>query len=340
MRRLWVILTLVVCAEVPANESCFASKVIQDLIETSEELDDCFSSDDDKCKLKKKSPDVQANLNSSRLAPLNRKLGDMFMDRATGTVTVTFPNGDMFSASAEKISRCHVITSAHLIFADGNVPVASKDYALRFRSGQSCDTSKAWETEASAKLYFAMLTAADYDCKDAACSHRLFRGHTDLVLLKLEHFDKIDRSFFSLSSIRPKFFTHGQKINCFGYTPSVNKANLSDAESRMYLWFQKDARMFGDDNGRSHKGVLTNAVTRKGMSGGGCVMPTNARELVGVFSKDNKGGGNPAIYVTPSNIASHAPNYLSSFHELSERYMRTTGKRLDNLDRECDAPSP
>ena len=334
MRAVCVYLTLALCTEAFANDSCFFSTKIQDLIETSKELDECFSSADDICKLKKKSPDIQAKLNKSRLVPMNRKLGDAFMDRATGTVHVKFASGDVYFASGEKISRCHVITSAHLIFGDGDVPLTSKNYTVKFKSGQSCDTSIPWEREVSATPHFSMLTTADYACIDEPCTRRSFRGISDLVILKLDRFDENDRSFFTLNTTFP---AQGQTISCFGYTGSINRTDFTSEEALMYLWSQKDARMLGD-SGR-HKGVLTNAESRKGMSGGGCVSPANARELVGVFTKDNKGLGNAAIDITENNVITHAPNYLSIFYELSNRYTKVTGKKLDNLDRECAAAS-
>ena len=118
MKRATLLLFLI-CANVHSNESCFSTnRTILELIKSSQELDECFASDKDPCNLKKKSVDFQAAINSSRLIPMNRMPGDKFMNRTTGVVSIEFATrkgehgGERFVGSAQKISRCHVITSA------------------------------------------------------------------------------------------------------------------------------------------------------------------------------------------------------------------------------------
>lgn len=349
MKRVTLLLFLI-CANVHSNESCFSTnRTILELIKSSQELDECFASDKDPCNLKKKSVDFQAAINSSRLIPMNRMPGDKFMNRTTGVVSIEFATrkgehgGERFVGSAQKISRCHVITSAHLLYANGDFPVESGNYSLVFRTGQTCNAGQPFENEVKVSLFFKMIDAkqGDFDCKSEnnthPCQRRLFRGSSDLVILRLDSFDKNDHSYFHLDTSTPSLTEGGQRINCWGFTASIGLDNITQDQSRMYLWTQKDARMYGDNIGKSFDGVLTNAVARKGMSGGGCADSSNPRMLVGLYANDNKSGGDAAIYIDPNNVFSHHPNYLAPFHKLAERYAKATGgKRLSELDSQCD----
>ncbi len=347
MKRAIVLIALI-SANAHSNESCFSTKAIVDLIGSSEELDECFSSDSDPCKLKTKSVDFQANVNSTRLIPMNRKVGDGFMDRATGVVSVKFGKFDgkdsskQFSASAQKISRCHIIAPSHLLYTDGELPINSTNFSITFKNGQSCNIDKPFENEVSASVIFKMTDKArgDFGCRTQnnyqECESRIFRGSSDLVILKLKTFNKNDKSFFKLNTQVPTSKVGGQRINCWGYTPKSGLENMTPDESLMYMWSQKDARMFGDKNGKSFKGVMTSAIARKGMSGGGCVDANDPKVLVGMFTNDNKGGGDAGININPEDELSHHPNYLAAFHKLAERYAEVNGgKQLSELDSQC-----
>lgn len=347
MKRAIVLIALI-SANAHSNESCFSTKAIVDLIGSSEELDECFADDKDPCNLRKKSVDFQANVNSSRLIPMNRMAGDKFMNRTTGEVSVKFGtyNGidseQQFSASAQKISRCHIIAPAHLLYTDGELPIDSTNFSITFKNGQSCNIDKPFENEVSASVIFKMTDKArgDFRCKSQnnyqECESRIFRGSRDLVILKLKTFNKNDKSFFKLNTQVPTSKVGGQRINCWGYTSQIGIENMTTQQSRMFLWSQKDARMFGDKNGKSFNGVMTSAIARKGISGGGCVDANDPKILVGMFANDNKGGGDAGININPEDELSHHPNYLSVFHKLSERYSETTnGKKLEDLDSEC-----
>ena len=344
-----VILLVLISANAHSTESCFSNnKAILELIRASEELDECFATDKDPCKLKKKSIDFQANVNSSRLIPLNRMAGDKFMNRTTGVISVKFGKYDgvnsekQFAGSAQKISRCHIIAPAHLIYTDGDFPLESRNFSLTFKTGQTCDIKYPFENEVKASLFFKMTDKkrGDFGCKSEtynhACEKRLFRGSSDVVILKLDSFDKNDDSYFRLDTSTPIFKEGGQRINCWGYTSKIGLENVTSDESRMYLWTHKDARKYGDNLGKSFDGVLTNAVSRKGMSGGGCADSDNPRVLVGLYVNDNKSGGDAGIYINPNDVFYAHPNYLAAFHKLAERYAETNaGKRLSDLDLQC-----
>ena len=347
MKRATLLLFLI-CANVHSNESCFSTKAIVDLIGSSEDLDECFASDKDPCELKKVSIDSQAKVNSLRLIPMNRMNGDKFMNRTTGKVSIAFGkyNGkdseQQFSASAQKISRCHIIAPAHLIYTDGDFPLESRNFSLTFSTGQTCNTKYPFETEVKASLFFKMTdrTRGDWGCKSyhdnsRDCKHRVFRGNSDLVILKLDAFDEKDHSYFRLDTSTPRLMEGGERINCWGYT-TIGLKNMPPDESRMYMWTHKDARMYGDNLGKSFNGVFTNAVSRKGMSGGGCAHPDNPRLMVGLYVNDNKGDGNSGIHINPNDEFSHHPNYLAAFHKLTERYTEANaGKQLVDLDSQC-----
>ena len=72
------------------------------------------------------------------------------------------------------------------------------------------------------------------------------------------------------------------------------------------------------------------------MSGGGCSIATNPRQLVGVFANDNRVDGQSAFEVAPEKPHTDSANYLSTFHKLAERYQAETGKKISDLNSECE----
>ena len=341
MKALMVILTLILTGEVYASNSCFSNQEIVDLIKASKALDKCFASDDNNCKFKEKTIEEQKARNARRLIPLDRTLDGGFMDRTTGMVSAEFATeGYMVTATAQKISRCHIITSAHLLFADGKVSTQAKT-SINFKTGQTCDSNNPFAIKTSASVLFKMTKEKiDFDCdrfdKYGGCERRKFYGHSDLVILKLDNYDKKDKSFFTLNTSNPSNHPIGQRVNCWGFPGHNENIKLTAPQSKMLLWSQKDAQIFGDLDGQSAYGVLTNAIAYHGMSGGGCVVQSNPRELVGLIANENSANGKSAINVQPSTATTDGANYLSAFHELDKRYTSETGKKLSDLDKECD----
>lgn len=331
MKTFLTILILILSQPVVANNSCFDDPEVKELIRVSKALDKCFDGTASCSDVSQKTIEEQKERNVLRLIPFDRKQDDL-MNKATGIVSVGLYPGQQGLATGQKISRCHIVTSAHLLYSDGKLPI--EDYRIKFHSGQTCDVEHPFASTVSGKVVFKMMQkGTDYKCQGVdrygKCEKRLIDAHSDLVIIKLDKFDRNDRAFFTLNSKKPSSFVSGQKVNCWGYPGHKNKNTL--------LWTQKDAQIFTGEGFESDLGIYTNAIAYKGMSGGGCVIATNPGELVGAFSNNNGVTGHSAISLNPKIIVEQSPNHLSGFHRLHERYSQAHGgKKLSNLDAECD----
>ncbi|GEM_PF-2911245 len=346
MKALTLIITMILAQQVFANNSCFDTQAVKDLIEASEELDECFKNDASKCKsdIGKLSVEAQREVNSQRLIPYDRSKNEL-MNKATGAVSAQFTDGTS-AASGQKISSCHIITSAHLLYGSTDIPVDSQDkpalkdsehFDVNFHSGQTCD-SEMFENKAGAQVFFKMTKEnTDFVCEkkdlNGNCLSRRFYGKSDLVILKLKNYDKKDNNFFKLKTTQITTSSSGNRVNCWGYPEYNNQTKLSKTISDRVLWHQKDAKIFA---GETAKGVLTNAISYPGMSGGGCVSEAKPNELVGVFADKNSATGHAAVDVSARTADVKGANYISSFQNLAERYKQSTGKDIADLDSECE----
>lgn len=348
MRVLIVILLVMSAQKVSANNSCFASQKIREMVEASSEIDSCFKGSINTCGVERLSPRQQQATNSRRLIPYDRS-ADKFINIASGAVFVKFGkyNGDLSESetqgSGQKISSCHILTSAHLVYSDAKFPLNSTNYKISFRSGQTCDGHQPFEKTADAEVVFKMIKDGDFVCDKTddkgVCNHRLFLGHSDLIILKLRKGSYVkDRNYFSLNTNKPSEHNLGQRVNCWGFPGHNENIPIDESQSDLVLWHQKGAQIFGDRNGNSKLGTLTSAISYKGMSGGGCSTDVNSKELIGLFSKGNKLGGKPVFNVAPNSEFSHTANYLSSFHVIADRYKKEHkfNKTLSNLEEACD----
>ncbi len=351
MKFLILIITLTLSQNVIADSSCFDNSSVQNLMAISAKFDKCFTGKENGCAFDEMTPKEQIIQNSKRLVPYDRKEGTL-MDEATGAVTVKFGNyagqdsGREYSASGQKISSCHVITSAHLLYQDPNFSMNSENMNVSFKSGQSCDSDEQFKKEAPAKVVFKMdrSTAVngespDYFCGqyggDRKCITREFYGRTDLVIIKLAkgHYTKGDKHF-TLDTSAP--INEPQRVDCWGYPEYTENLRLPEAIANKLLWMQKGAQVFGDNDGQSVNGVRTNATSYKGMSGGGCIRPSNPTVLVGLMANDNKSSGKAAFKVTPADPAAKTANYLSPFNRLAKRYKELNKKDISTLESECE----
>lgn len=268
------------------------------------------------------------------------------MNDGTGAVSAELKSGLVPAASGQKISSCHIITSAHLLFKKGDIPVDSQDlpvlkdsesFDINFHTGQTCD-SRLFDKSVGAQVFFKMTDSRrDFICgrKDASgnCRDRRFYGKSDLVILKLKNYDKTDKNFFKLKTTPMAISAAGDRVNCWGYPGHNNQIKLPQVISDKLLWFQKDAKIF---SGSNQRGVLTNATAYPGMSGGGCSTSANPKELVGVFAAKNSMSGHSAVEVTAKTVDTKSANFLSSFQHLAERYKQATHKDIADLDSECE----
>lgn len=347
MKTVLTILILILSQQVAANNSCFDDSEIKDLIKMSRALDKCFDGKSRCSDVSQLTIEEQKERNLLRLVPFDRTQDDL-MNKATGVVSVTFGNydgkysGQQGLATGQKISRCHILTSAHLLYSDGSFPIESENFKIKFRSGQTCDVKHPFASTVSGKVVFKMMQkGTDYKCQSVdrygKCEKRLIDAHSDLVIIKLDKFDRTDRNFFTVNSKKPSDLISGQKVNCWGYPGHNSKIRLSEEKSDMLLWAQKDAQIFTGEGFESELGTHTNAIAYKGMSGGGCIVATHPRELVGAFSNNNGINGHSAIALDPEFITEQGANYLSGFHKLHKRYSQAHGgKKLSDLDMECD----
>lgn len=327
-----------------AGNTCLKDDLVQQIVANSADLDECFDDDVNDCLIGKMSSEEQRKLNSKRLIPVDRS-SSRLMNNATGAVSVHFPD-EVQAATGEKISRCHIITSAHLLYESTKISVDSNDLPskaeqqklkIRFHSGQTCD-NKLFDSSAESQLYFKMTKQGlDFICdkKDNAdfCLERRFFGKSDLVILKLLEYNRADRTYFRLITDPLRIPLAGQRVDCWGYPEYNNQIKLPKALSDQVLWYQKSAKIFW---GNYDRGTLTNAIAYPGMSGGGCALQSSPDQLVGIFAAKNSATGHSAILITAQNADKMSANFISPFQTLSERYSAATGKSLERLDEECD----
>ncbi len=344
MKALTLIITMILTQQVFANNSCFDTQAVKELIEASEKLNDCFSKDVNDCEIDKMPVELQRKVNNKRLVPFDRTKNEL-MNNATGLVSADF-GGDSFSGSGQKISSCHIITSAHLLYSSTEVSVDAQDkpvlrnsdeFDVNFHSGQTCD-SRYFQSKVGAQVFFKMTQEGkDFTCgrynNAGKCIERNFFGKSDLVILKLKNYNKSDKNFFKLKTTPLAISNTGDRVNCWGYPGYNSQIKLTKEMSDKMLWFQKDAKIFP---GKSDKGILTNAIAYPGMSGGGCAMTSNPRELVGLFAERNSASGSAAVEVSVRTAETNSANFLSPFQNLAERYKHSTGKDIADLDKECE----
>jgi hypothetical protein len=345
MKSIFFLLTIAVGSSSLATDACFNDPSIQKLIQESSEIDECFDRDNSQCAklIPKMSIKDQRELNSQRLVPVDRSRNQL-MNVATGTVAF-FRGSEVVAASGAKISRCHVITSAHLLYGNPSIYASPEDFPstkeqddlkLAFYSGQTCD-ARLFSSKVGARLTFKMTReGVDFVCdkKDTKgiCIERRFNGRSDLVILRLDDYSKLDNNYFRLRQDPKNIPESGFLVNCWGYPEYNQYIKLDKNLSNQVLWYQKNARIFPWQYDR---GLVTNATAYPGMSGGGCVDSMDQQQLLGVFADKNSVSGHAAILISETTVDKHAANFLSSFFQLASRYKAATGKDIQRLDEEC-----
>ncbi len=344
MKALTTILILILTSK--ASASCFDSLPVKEIIAASDSINNCFENDDDQCDLSNETPASQKSINSKRLIPIDRSKSE-FLNNATGIVEAKFENyggvdsGNTYASSTAKISRCHIVTSAHLLYTDGLVPIEKSSFQIMFKSGQTCDPSKPFQNQGiPANVYFNLAKInVDFKCsilRDGKCIERAFLGKSDLVILRLDpkKVDKNDRNYYTVNTSSPetlvnrKLYPKGQRVNCWGYPGYTPDLRLPKATADLLLWGQKDARIYGV----SEHGIVTNSTVYKGMSGGGCTLADSPTELVGLNANDNRANGKALI--TTDTVKDS--NFLSGFQNLDERLFAEKGIHISDLDKQCD----
>ena len=165
------------------------------------------------------------------------------------------------------------------------------------------------------------------------CRERRFHGKSDIVILKLKDYDKSNRHFFQVRTSPVLIPEQGARVSCGGFPGFNNVLGLPKVLSDQVLWHQLNAKIFP---GTDDRGVLTNAIALPGMSGGGCVLGSASQELIGIYSKKNSLQGISAVLGSAETADERSLNFLSPLDHLAERYRAATGKRIEDLDKECD----
>jgi hypothetical protein len=337
-------------------DACFKDPRVQVLIDESKRIDDCFASDQDHCwsLIPKMSVEMQRRFNAQRLIPFDRSKDALF-EHAVGKVTAEFAAGKDGSSkpgtvtgTGQRISRCHVLTSAHLFYKSTSEPVSKTDLPLlresdyldiRFHFGQTCDGYGGHgRHSASGHILFQMSRdGGDFVCdrqdNPNRCIDRRFGGKSDIVILRLKDYDKYNRNFFQVRTSTVLIPEQGARVSCWGFPGYNNQIKLPKALSDQLLWQQLNAKIFP---GSYDRGVLTNAIAYLGMSGGGCVLTAAPTELIGIYAAKNSLTGNAAILGSAQTADERSLNFLSPLNHLAERYRAATGKRIEDLDKECD----
>ncbi len=335
-------------------DACFADPQVQELIERSKKIDDCFASDQNDCLVDKMSVERQRKFNAKRLIPFDRSKNALF-DQAIGVVTANTAEATGTSSGAgirggtatgQRISRCHVLTSAHLFYTDTRErvsgvelppPAESDHFNIRFHFGQTCDAQLA-RNHVRGHIVFRMTRdKQDFVCdrwaNDNKCLKRRFFGKSDAVIVKLKDYDKSNRQYFNVRSSPVSIPASGSRVSCWGFPGYNNQIKLDEALSVQLLWHQLNAKIFP---GRYDRGILTNAIAYPGMSGGGCVMGSAPQELIGIYAAKNSATGHAAILASAQTADERSLNFLTPLDHLAERYRAATGKRIEDLDKECD----
>jgi len=325
------------------SDACFKDPQVQALIEQSKEIDECFASDQNKCLIEKMTVEEQREFNAQRLIPFDRSKNALF-DQAVGVVTANFSvAGHRSSADAtgQLISRCHVLTSAHLFYRETSERVSgvelppkaeSDHFNIRFHFGQTCDANLASHHTQGHILFRMTRDKQDFACR-WGCDERHFYGKSDAVILKLKDYDKRNRQFFNVRSTPVSIPQVGSRVSCWGFPGYNNQIKLPKALSDQLLWYQLNAKIFPGSNAR---GILTNSIAYPGMSGGGCALATAPQELIGIYADSSSATGHAVIMAPAQTADARNLNFLTPLDHLAERYRAATGKRIEDLDKECD----
>jgi hypothetical protein len=245
-----------------ASDACFQNPKIQGLINASKELDSCFVDiSSDPCGLKLLTIEEQRDVNSQRLVPLNR-IEQPFFNDAVGIIS-TDVHEKTPVATAQRVSSCHLITSAHLFYKDGSVPVSPQEVPVPsdhvsayFHFGQTCSAVRTRESTSARVIFKMTREGIDFVCdgKDSSgiCVRRHFYGKSDIVILRVEDGGRSNNYFDIAPSValNPR---QGANVNCWGFPSHNQYLNLDKNLSNMLLWHQKKcSNILWGERARAH----------------------------------------------------------------------------------------
>lgn len=333
------------------------------LIEAAAEVKAMVEKDDDYLKIGDKfSSKAQKGINSAALEPINFSEEKHRLDYHTlGNIEVETKDVDgsrgFFTGSAIKIGKRCVLTTAHSLYASGFQEMQSSNQGefignIAFAIGSGKDTKRH-----KASVFFQMTKegidfkreeykeVANIDGKliEKIIRKRVFKGHHDMILLRLENYS--DQYFKKTFPVNPKKLFKGvdeevgKKISCHGSPVHMTSRTYGSCKGSDFKWKQENARVFADDTISKH-GVYTNAVTSEGMSGGPCYLNDNPEKVFALISnayaRDHKNNLKlPNVKFNTFNYESGNVRYVGMLHVLDERLKAELGYGLDKISENC-----
>lgn len=340
-----MILTLIL-TQVSKVNACdgISEPAIQKVIAAAKSIEDFYVEDSEyRSNTSEISIDTQKKMSAASMVPINFSEQKHKLDYySLGNITYkTKMNGQDYniSGSAVKIGKRCVLTSAHTLYGNLSQSISPNnngqfDKQITFTRGNN-DASNTF----NASVFFQMTTSSDYKIEN---NKRVFKGHNDLVILKL---DRGDDYYKKVKVVSPEEIQNGmdievgKKISCHG-SPSyqVNK-KYGSCKGSDFRWKQENARIFEDDVYES--GLITNLASTPGMSGGPCYMNESPDNVFAVVSNGFHGSDlahpiMPNVKFEGQNYATGDARYLSLLHVLDKRMKSELGYGLDQITDKCN----
>lgn len=346
MKTLLIILIIIQVLNTQSRACDYNNEVIRRVITLADEVQNLLGDDSRYVKISEDyTSEIQKIKASRAMKPIDPESSIKEIEYKTvGNVTVLGDNGRLVgNGTGVKIGRSCVLTSAHILFESPEVPVDNSEFnefqgKIKFARGGNSKLGSV-----NAKVLFKMTDEnVDFQIgKDSkGMEKRVFKGHNDLVILKLE---KADNNFKKVAVRTPESFHSlnpemGEKITCQGLPSHVVEKTYGNCPGNNFLWEQKNARIFKN---HSKYGLSTNLASSEGMSGGSCSLNNKPDEVFAVvsngFSRDKKENLiMPNLKFSDGNIENGAARYLSLFHVLNQRMIRELGYGLDRIVENCN----
>lgn len=337
------------------------NEALKSVIETAVEVKAMVENDDDYLKFGDTfSSKVQKEINSHALEPINFNEVKHRLDYHTlGNVEIETKDYDgssiLVTGSAIKVGKSCVLTTAHTFYGSGFQETQSSNQGkfnenIAFVIGSGKDAKKH-----KASVFFQMtkegidfktenyreITIADGT--ERIVRKRVFKGHHDLILLRLENYS--DQYFKKTLPINPKKLFNGvdeevgKKISCHGSPVHMTSKIYGSCKGSDFKWKQENARVFADDTNSMH-GVYTNTAFSEGMSGGPCYLNDNPEKVFALISnsygRDHKGNLElPVVKFNTFNYKAGNVRYVGMLHVLDERLKAELGYGLDKISENC-----
>lgn len=347
MKAIILILVLIL-VKVSSAVACegIGSEAMQALVASAKSMKKYVVGDANFSKIRATVPvKIQKKLNEAGMEPIDFSDPKHHLDyQVLGDIEVdTFDDkGNKGTAigSAVKIGKSCIITSAHTLYQSMKQEMSednqgSFDKTIKFNRGHGKDAKSF-----TASVFFQMTKPGiDYVAKEGK---RLFHGHNDLVVLKLNNHS--DNYFRKISVMKPEQVVNnsnpqlGKEMMCQGSPYYKTSKTYGSCKGSDYRWKQENARVFEDDLSDEKGGMSTNVASGPGMSGGPCYLNDNPNEVFALVS--NGFHGTETSPTLPNlefggNYAGGNARYVSLFHVLDERMKSELGYGLDEISEKC-----